>query len=1002
MATKITTANHDNSLSGSPDKRIDIAPDGTIWVMLMIAGSSANGLIKFFKSTNGGATWSYASGSDLNVGQQRAVPSWMIDADGFAHVSWVQWDKDPQVVRYARGKPTGGGGWSWTSIVISPASGRSNSDSDLVAFRFGSGWVVFIGHGGATGPGEIARVNVTPGGLLSVASVGTSPSGALANQIGTVEFAHNGDGKTTSAAPHVFYSTSIFTGTASATRLARLAYASGTWTWGTPVTVGSSGLNPETTICSVHDGTFLMVAYSNNSPTINVYEWDGVNTPTARTPPAAPGGVGTVLGLSMSHDPATNNIYLVFHDATDGDIRWSKFTRATLTWSAWAVAVSRSPYPDDGKVGLVRHPSRDSVDMVFANGDATAFTVYSQQLAPLVRTPSAPILGTPAAGVSMDLASGGTFVWSYSAVSPGDTQQAWAFRRQYSATTEYWNASSQAWGSTIVWNPGASGSAVFAPGKWTNGTTFSWSVATRSSGGADSAFANNRTVVATDAPNLTVDEPSAVSYSDSNPLVQWTYTCSSAQKDYLIRIFADAGTVNPDSDTPVWDSGTVALSSARTARIGATLADGGTFRAYMKVTSAAGVSSGWQYSLFTIALAAPSGPLIGGFPEISYDTGVPRVHLDVTARSSFLSSDQASGLDGWDIDVNATLTHQPDAVDTQIFEGVKITSAASGLVGIRSAVGSPPAPPFGEPTPNGPLSFPAVSGQTYTAVALLKTAATSRAFRVRLRWYDADDGTGALISESVGLQQTAGSVAYTQATVTALAPVGAVLVRMVIEVLSTAAAGEIFYMAFPSLAPGASTVWQPGGYSSTQVLRVERSDNGGATWTTIQQRVRPSLAQQAVLLDRTMPFGVDVLYRAFTDVDGGNGSTLSSAASPVSTLQVTADRWGIRDPQDPDVELYGYVVAHKRSDDEASAVHRPAGREFPIVDTEGPQAATGTLSIFVESGSVAAATAVLRSTQVMVVQSPAGEVFHARLLGRDYNIESLRHRVIEVRYVEVE
>lgn len=1007
MATTITSGNHGDSLQGSPDKRLDLAPDGTLWALIVAAGSP--GTAKFFRSNNGGATWTYAAGSDISLGQSTALPSFFIDADGYAHVSWVQWNKDPQVLVYSRGKPTGTAttdrGWSWTNLTVSPASGRMGVDSDLVAFRSGTGWVAFVAY--SLGPGngaQVAQVAITASGTLSVTATTMGPStGLTAWQFGSIEFNHTGDGKTPAASPHLYLATAV-QGTSAPVRVQRALYSGGTWTWQTAITAATGDV-VNTTMCTVWDGALLMTAVSLTSATILVSEWDGAaGSVTARNPPAAPGGTGAVLGLSMGIDPATDDVYLAYYDVTDGDIRWSKFTRASTTWSAWAVAVTQTPPGGDGKVQLVRHPSRDSVDMIFAQGSGASWTIQSQQLVALVRTPFAPTLVSPPNGAALDLAAGATFTWTYNPVSPGDTQQAWAFKRVQGVTTEYWNATSQAWGGSIVWNttvPATPTSAVFAAGKWTTATTYTWTVATRSSTGSDSAFATARTVTATTAPVVVVTAPSGLAFADSSPNVVWTYTCLDAQRDYRIRVIAEQAGIDPDVTTPVWDSGVVSSSIGRFARIGVVLTNGGAYRAYVKSTSSAAVSSAWSYSQFVISIVPPNGPLVEAIDEIHYGTDVPRVRLDLLGRSSLLTAAQDAGTSGWENDANTTVAAQTADTTNALLAGIKMTSVASGLMGARTVVGSPPLAPYGQAQPPGPLSFPVVAGLVYTLVGSVKAAATSRTARGRIRWYDADDGTGSLISESVGDAIVITSGAYAQTVLTATAPVGAMLARVVFEVLGAVAASEIFYVAQMSFAPGRSTAYQPGGYSATQTIRVERSDDGGATWTEVLSRVRPSLAQQAIATDRSMPFGKDVKYRAYTDVDPGLGAVFTSGVSPTATILLDAERWGIRDLVEDDAEIYAYVVAHKRSDDESSSVHRPAGREYPIVDTEGLQSAVGTLSIFVPVADIDAAILVLRRTVPMIVQGPTGMVFMARFLRRDYQVEKLRHRIIDVDYVEV-
>jgi len=1003
VPTKITDSNTGDSLQGSAEKRVDIAPDGTLWALIVSAGSP--GTAKFFKSANGGATWSYVA-SDISLEQNSAVPSFYIDVDGYAHVSWVKWDSNPQVVRYARGTPVTGGGWVWTYLTISPASGRTGVDSDVVAFRVGSGWKAWVSYGLAgTGGAKVAQVSISASGALSVTSTQHGPpTGAVNYQFGSLEFNHTGDGKTAAASPHVYFTTSV-QGAASALRANRAVYSAGSWTWDAPVSIDASAQIDETTLTQAWDGSRMMIAWSEGTSTILCSEWDGVTTVTARNPPAAPGGTGTVLGLSLSVDPDTDDVYLAYYDATDGDVRWSKFTRGANTWSAWAVAITRTASADDGKVQLVKHPTRDSVDMIYATGSGTTWAIYSSQLAALVRSPAAPTLTFPASGANLDLAAGVTFRWTYNPVSPGDTQQAWAFRRVYGVTTEYWNAGAQTWGGSIVWNTSSGSdpsSAPFAAGKWTNGTTYTWSARTRSSTGADSAWATDRTVVGTASPVVTVTAPVGLVYGETTPLVTWDYTGLDAQASYEVRILAEAAGIDDSNPTGwVWSSGVVNSSIARQHRVALSLTNGTAYRAYVRSTSSTAVASPWDYTPFTISVTPPTGPLIEVSDAVSYDTDVPYIRMDLTAQSSFLTTEQDTGLGGWENDTNTTIATQAADTGAQIYAGLKLTSIASGLMGIRTELGDPPEAPFGQPALTAPLGFPVVPGVAYTGMASLKAVAATRAARIRIRWYDADDGTGSLVSEDVSDQVVVDSTAYAHAVLSAVAPVGAMLGRLVVEILGAVAAAEQFYLAFPAFSPGRSTQWSPGGYSGTQTLRVQRSIDGGENWTTIIERLKPSLAQRATATDRLMPFGIDVKYRAYTEVDPGFGAILSSASSLVATLLLDSQVWAIRDPADELGEFNAWVVGHKRSDDESSSVHYPSGREFPIVDTEGIHGARGVLNIYVLAGDIVRVVGILRRVVPMIAQTPAGAVYSIRLIQRDYNIAENRHRIIDVNYVEI-
>lgn len=1004
MPTSITSATHQDSLSGSPEKRIDLAPDGTLWA-LVIQSSKA----RFFSSSNGGATWSLSSISDLALGsgQDTAVPSFFIDADGYAHVSFVRWQANPQVVIYARGTPRSGGGWSWATRTISPASGRTGVDSDVIAFRTGTGWTVFISYdlsNNASGA-RIAKLTVSSTGTITVDATDHGPaSGGATYQFGSLEFDHSGDGKTPTATPHLYFVTA--TQAASNTlRGMKATFSGGVWTWQSPITIAASQQVPDTALCSVYDGdNRMMVAWATGSTSISVSEWNvSTGTVTARNPPAMPGGTGNIKGLSLSHDPATDDIYLLAYGTTIGNIVYCKFTRGSTSWGSWTTAVTRAASSNDGDVNAVRHPPRDSVDTLYSVGSGP-FSIFSHQVVALTRAPAAPTLTYPPNGARLDLAAGATFTWTYNPVSPGDTQQAYAFRRQYSSTTEYWNAASNSWSATIVWNASSAGRAEFPSGKWTTGTTYTWSVRTRSSTGADSSYATDRTVIASLAPTVTVTAPTGLTFGDSTPLVTWTYTSATAQRDFEVRIVPTLGNViDPNDPAPsTWTSGVVGSAIARSVRVGTALTNDTSYRAYVRCTDASAVASAWAYSDFVVSVAPPDGPVVEVIDDVNETTGVLRVRMDLIGQSNFLGGAQWLGQSDWDVDANCTLSAQPDDSPNQLLASLKMTSAAAGLIGAVTAAGSPPTAPYGQPALTRPLSFPVLENQPYTAVASFKADGTTRAARVSIRWYDDDDGTGSLISTSVSGQVNATNVNYTQASVTALAPLGAKLARVVVEVLGATAAAEIFYVSRISLHPGRSMAWTPGGYASTQTIRVERSLDDGDSWETFIDRIKPDYYQRVTTYDRTALFGRDVLYRGYTDVDPGSGAVLSSAASLTSSITVPSDNWAIRDLSDMDGEFIAYVVGYSRSDAEVVAVTRAAGREYPVIDSEGPQSGEGSLTLYVLPSQRDRVYEILRRVVTMIVQSPDGLRFLARFPQRDYEVVDTRARTIEISYVEVE
>lgn len=1027
MATKITDGSISDVMTGSAEKRIDVAPDGTLWYCLVDPRT-----VRFFYSTNGGATWRYSSGSDLALGQYSGAPSFFIDADGFAHLSLQRFSRDPQDVLYARGRPKSGGGWTWSTKTILPAGGRLGVDTDVVAFRNGNGWVAFLLYNIPAGT-RVARVDISASGVLTVGATSIGPSTGYANAYSTLDFAHTGNGKTPSSTPHLFLGSGAMTNSRPVT-VQRARYSSGNWLWESPQAVASGGQNiTQTALTGIYDGTYHAVAWSADNDEIKFAEWTGASSTARRDPPVSPAGMGKTGALTMAL--VKGNIYLLAYGYGTEVVYATKLTRSTGLWSAWTQVAGRTSTADvDGKVQAVRYPRSGNVDFVYANRTGSAYSVFFAQIVARVTdpvtpdptdpvtpepvTPKAPALLFPAPGARSDMSNGASFIWQHSKTSNSDEQQAWRFRRTTSGVDRYWNAASQTWQTTSVTNVGSEEFTSFPAGSWPDGT-HSWSVSTRSASGVNSPFATSRTVISATAPVVEVTSPSGLYYDDSNPIVEWNYTSARAQRSFEVRVVEVAVVTSPDLNL-VWTSGVTNSSTARSARISTILDSERSYRAYVRSTDSAGSVSEWDYSEFAISLEPPAGPLVEVFRDVAFETDVPRTRLDLTARSNFMSAAQARVTGGWETTgTNTDFTSVDTDLVNQIELGGKLTARAKGSLGMRTILGTPPAAPYGQPALLGPLNFPVTENQLYTFSISVKSDAI-RAARVWIRWFRNDTGEvyieddtfpeavlatvgnliPAFIDDSLSEQFATTVNSYTELSVTVRAPFGAVMGRPYLEIANVEA-GEDHYFTRASFQPGARTAWHPGGYSQTGTIRVQRSEDGGASWLDIAQRVKPNYRQEAVFFDRSMPFGKELLYRAFTSVDTGIGGTLSSSASPLARFKLAADIWAIRDMTDDAAELNALVTEFSRSDEEAASVFRVAGREFPIVDTEGNQSSEGSLTVYVQRAQAEAMCELLRSGKPLVVQSPAGTRLYARFLKRDYRTEELANRSISAQFVEV-
>lgn len=148
--------------------------------------------------------------------------------------------------------------------------------------------------------------------------------------------------------------------------------------------------------------------------------------------------------------------------------------------------------------------------------------------------PLAPILRSPANGATVNFLTpaGRTFRWTFRDPNPGDTQGAYAFRRREEAPStilsvpqaqssdisaaqadefEWWDASTNSWVTTEVFNPGTSEEIVFPAGSWQNHVTYHWTVANKDSFGAQGPYANEFTVIGNAPPNA----PNLISPADN-------------------------------------------------------------------------------------------------------------------------------------------------------------------------------------------------------------------------------------------------------------------------------------------------------------------------------------------------------------------------------------------------------------------------------------------------------------------------------------------------------
>lgn len=153
-------------------------------------------------------------------------------------------------------------------------------------------------------------------------------------------------------------------------------------------------------------------------------------------------------------------------------------------------------------------------------------------------------------------------------------------------------------------------------------------------------------------------------------------------------------------------------------------------------------------------------------------------------RNRVLTKDDSSfekSIGTWSAHTNATITRSNAVGGQDGTYALQVTVTAAGLAYVQSCA-------IADVRTRG---IPVKAGQAYTMSGYLQAAATARNCRWRYSWFDA---SGTLISDAFGSFVSNAVGSWTRVTATDTSPAGAVWLRLLLEVESTAAAGEVHYL----------------------------------------------------------------------------------------------------------------------------------------------------------------------------------------------------------------
>ncbi len=262
--------------------------------------------------------------------------------------------------------------------------------------------------------------------------------------------------------------------------------------------------------------------------------------------------------------------------------------------------------------------------------------------------PNPPTLLAPSNGTVTSVAGGVGCSWTYNPAQAGNTQLGYYFERQVagSSTWQWWDATNGVWSATAVYNAGAAGSLAFPPASWTDGQSYSWTVATVDQAG-QSDYPSPFLLEGVTSVALSVTAPIGT-ITVADPEVQWTASWPTGYQQAALQVVIETNWVGtptaPGTGTTIFDSG-IQPASASGLDTGSVSPSGIPARAWVQLTGTNGVQTAWAYSSFTASPLVPTAPVATAVVGTDPVTGAPMVTLsapwDLASISASLPADYA-------------------------------------------------------------------------------------------------------------------------------------------------------------------------------------------------------------------------------------------------------------------------------------------------------------------------------------------------------------------------
>lgn len=199
---------------------------------------------------------------------------------------------------------------------------------------------------------------------------------------------------------------------------------------------------------------------------------------------------------------------------------------------------------------------------------------------------------------------------------------------------------------------------------------------------------------------------------------------------------------------------------------------------------------------------------------------------------------------------------------------------------------------------------------------------------------------------------------------------------------------------------------------SSPIIQIQRSADGGTTWTTIRgSGVSGTFGSATNILDYESPRNTTVSYRARINATYTGGYVASGAYTTSSTTSININQdWNIKVPTSPSLNILDANIIDKPQDtiNEDLGVFRPIDRRYPIVVAGSLTGWDGSLTIITTTAAQwTALKSVLECQAVLYLEGPfigAGKYIRIISGARVELMGTLSAplRRISVEYVEVQ